>query len=1029
MTWFHWLFSNVGFMPRAICGIWTPGEIFLHNASDFLIWTAYIAIPLVLVKFAYAKRRELPFRNLFWLFGLFILACGTTHFMDIVMFYNPLYRLAGVIKLVTALASWGTVFALFHVTPMALQMRSPEELEREIEQRQRAEALLQQAHDELEIRIQERTSDLQRLNAALNESDEQFQTMANSIPQLAWIARADGFVFWYNRRWHDYMGTTPGQEEEMRGKNGLDPEILPLVTERWQHAVTTGTRFEMEFPLRGADGRSRIFLTRMEPVKDAQGNVVRWFGTNTDIDDQKCVQEELTASLALLEAKSAELSSSEARFRVLTEVMPQLVWAAQPDGFLDYYNEHWVEYTGMTMEQMQGWGWQPVLHPDDLKNCLDRWTESLRTGADYEVEYRFKRASDGTYRWHLGRALPLRDENGNISKWFGTCTDIDDQKRAQMELQRSQQELETLIQERTGELSQANEEQQRLLAELALSNAELESRVARRTAALEARTEELNSSLSLITATIESTADGIMALDLSGNAVSFNTKFKSMWHLPAHVLERSYGPELQTYAAKQLKEPDEFFELVQKHLSAPEIETFDVIEMRDGRTFERYGFPQRVSEACVGTVVNYREITERKQAEAEREELLAKEQQARGEAERANAAKDEFLSRMSHELRTPLNAILGFGQILEMQEKQLTALQNESVQQILKAGQHQLDLVNEVLDITRIQSQDSSLSLEPVALSEIVQEALDMLQSLASPTGISLHQQLRDAPPIFVLVDRQRLLQILLNLLANAIKFNKPNGQVSVFAEVLPENRVRFHVRDTGHGIAAEDLSKLFVPFARLNADMLGVEGTGLGLVLCQRLAEAMNGSLQVESQIGLGSTFSVELPLAPTPNATPDATQAATQAATQSAALIPSAPHLNGAAPPISVASMVKHTILLIEDNISNFQLIERIFDDLSDVQLVGAMQGGLGVELALLHRPDLILLDLNLPDIMGDEVLRRLQANPETRDIPVIILSADATPSQISLLLALGARQYLTKPLDVRDFLHTVKETIHAR
>ena len=201
MNWFQWLFSNSGFMPRAICGVWTPGMIFLHNASDFLIWTAYIAIPLVLIKFASVKRRELPFRRLFWLFGVFILACGTTHFMDIVMFYNPLYRLAGVIKLITAAASWGTVIALYHVTPLALRMRSPEELEREIEQRKRAEQELQQAHDNLEARIQERTSELLRINSALNTSDEQFRTMANSIPQLAWKAGPDSFIFWYNRRW------------------------------------------------------------------------------------------------------------------------------------------------------------------------------------------------------------------------------------------------------------------------------------------------------------------------------------------------------------------------------------------------------------------------------------------------------------------------------------------------------------------------------------------------------------------------------------------------------------------------------------------------------------------------------------------------------------------------------------------------------------------------------------------------------------------------------------------------------------
>ena len=296
---------------------WTPGLIWLHNASDFLIWSAYLAIPIGLISLAWKRRRDLPFRAVFALFGLFILACGTTHLMDIVMFYYPLYRFAGLVKLVTAAASWGTVLALVGIVPHALKMRAPDELEREIMAQQSAEAELQSAHSTLEARVRERSADL--------------------------------------------------------------------------------------------------------------------------------------------EATSAQLRLSEASFRLLTDAMPQIVWTARPDGFLDYYNGRWVEYTGMSIEQTQGWGWQPVLHPDDLDNCVAIWTESVRTGEPYEVQYRFKRASDGTYRWHLGRALPLRDETDNITKWFGTCTDIDDQKRAQ---------------------------------------------------------EKLASSLSLLTATIESTADGLMALDL-----------------------------------------------------------------------------------------------------------------------------------------------------------------------------------------------------------------------------------------------------------------------------------------------------------------------------------------------------------------------------------------------------------------------------------------------------------------------------------------------------------------------------------
>lgn len=342
----------------------------------------------------------------------------------------------------------------------------------------------------------------------------------------------------------------------------------------------------------------------------------------------------------------------------------------------------------------------------------------------------------------------------------------------------------------------------------------------------------------------------------------------------------------------------------------------------------------------------------------------------------------------------------------------MTPEQIADIGHILKAGKHLLDLVNEVLDITRIDAPDSALSLEPVALGEVAREAIGMLQPLAKTGGISIIQQLAASPPIFVLADRQRLLQIMLNLLANGIKFNKPNGLIIVSAEILPENRLRLDITDTGHGIAAADMTRLFVPFMRLDAEKLGVEGTGLGLVLCRRLAQAMSGSLEAQSQLGQGSTFSLELPLA---------THSKPLENGDSSAPFSDEDQLNAAE-----SASTERTILLIEDNMSNFQLIERILSDRGNVRLIGAMQGGLGLELAQQQSPDLILLDLHLPDIMGDEVLRRLREIPETQNIPVIMVSADASPAQIARLLAQGARQYLTKPLDVKQFLQAIDNTI---
>ena len=376
-------------------------------------------------------------------------------------------------------------------------------------------------------------------------------------------------------------------------------------------------------------------------------------------------------------------------------------------------------------------------------------------------------------------------------------------------------------------------------------------------------------------------------------------------------------------------------------------------------------------------------------------------EQAQAVAEDANRAKSEFLSRMSHELRTPLNAILGFAQLLELDA--VEAEQRESIEQILKAGRHLLDLINEVLDIARIEAGRLQLSAEPVQAGDLIREARDLVQPLASEEGITLDTRHAVDYMRFVVADRQRLKQVILNLLTNAIKYNRPNGAVTVACERAGADRVRINVSDTGRGIPTEMMSRLFVPFDRLGADQSEVEGTGLGLALSQRLTEAMGGTLGVESVVGRGSTFWVELPLTEDP----------------SDRLHREGRHLEL---PAAEAAGPSRTILYIEDNLSNVRLIERILARWPRAKLITAMQGRLGLELAREHRPNLILLDLHLPDTTGADVLRRLQAEAATRTIPVIVISADATPGQIDRLLAIGARAYLTKPLDVKQFVDVV-------
>lgn len=382
---------------------------------------------------------------------------------------------------------------------------------------------------------------------------------------------------------------------------------------------------------------------------------------------------------------------------------------------------------------------------------------------------------------------------------------------------------------------------------------------------------------------------------------------------------------------------------------------------------------------------------------------VAERRRAEAGADAANTAKSEFLSRMSHELRTPLNAILGFGQLLEMEGD--PSRDPNSVQQILTAGRHLLTLINEVLDIARVEAGRLSLSPEPVRLSDAIGGVLDLAHPLASERRITVATTGAAVADRYVLADSQRLHQVLLNLVSNAIKYNRPGGGLSVICDAASAGRLRITVSDTGPGIAPALQARLFTPFDRLGAEAKGVEGTGLGLTLSKRLVEAMGGVIGVESAEGQGSRFWVELPEADAP---------ITQLGTE------------GRDATIAPSSDERGTLVYIEDNLSNVQLVERILAYRPGVRLIPAMQGRLGLELAREHHPDAILLDLHLPDIPGDQILRMIRADQELRRTPTIILSADATPGQIKRLLDAGADDYLTKPLDVQRFLAIVDRVL---
>jgi signal transduction histidine kinase/CheY-like chemotaxis protein len=393
-----------------------------------------------------------------------------------------------------------------------------------------------------------------------------------------------------------------------------------------------------------------------------------------------------------------------------------------------------------------------------------------------------------------------------------------------------------------------------------------------------------------------------------------------------------------------------------------------------------------------------RERTEQMQAEILRrsQELHEANQALRA----ANEAKNEFLSRVSHELRAPLNAILGFSELLTLGE--LGAEQRDWAGLILKAGRHLLALLNDVLDISRIEGGHLSMSVEPVPVGALIADVLDLVRPLAEAAGVQLAPAPQVPAELCVAADRQRLRQVLINLLSNAIKYNHPTGTATVSVEHRPGGWLRTRVIDTGRGIAPESLGKLFTPFERLDAAQAGFEGTGLGLALSRHLIQRIGGTLDVSSLPGKGSTFWFDLP-----TASPATIGHATAEDQHLLAL-------RGYPSP--------KRVLYVEDMVENVRLVEGILAHRPAITLIPAMLAGVALDLAREHRPDVILLDLHLPDMPGEQLLALLHAESATCDIPVVVLSADATQHHIDQLHAAGVAAYLTKPIAVRDLLHTL-------
>ncbi len=660
------------------------------------------------------------------------------------------------------------------------------------------------------------------------------------------------------------------------------------------------------------------------------------------------VFDDISPQMRLLEAERAAhaaLATSEQRYRLLAENVSDVVAVGGVDGRLTWVSPSVTTAMGWEPAELVGIAFRDLVHPDDVPTVAEGQAR-LAEGRSIAFEIRMLTA-DGGHRWMNVRVQPIRDDEGQVVGRVAGWWDAQAQHEAREQLETSEARYRMLLENASDIVLQT-----------------------------------VDGALVWVSPNIE-TVTGWRPADLLGLPT------ETFWHaddLEAMVALRTSvrggSPGRGVFRFRTRSGEYVWMEVA--------LQPYTAVDATHGAVGLMHDVSDRVA-AERAELESRRALAE---SEQEARELAARYEVARNAALEASSAKTAFLSRMSHELRTPLNAVLGFAQLLELDP--MTEMQRDAVSQIRVGGRHLLDLINEILDIARIESGGLTLSMESVGLRDAVGEAYDLVRTLAAQSGVTIELLVDPDGLLHVWADRQRTIQVLLNLLTNAVKYNRADGTVTVTSGETEDGYVAVHVSDTGQGIAADALPRLFEPFDRLGAEAGHVEGTGIGLTLSQALAQAMSGRIDVVSVAGEGSTFSLVLPAA-----SPDLD-----------AELRSSPGV----PQRQAGGM---HVLYVEDNPANIALMTRIVQLRDGATLTVATTGDEGVATAIAARPDLVLLDLHLPDMRGDEVLRALRLDPATHDVPVVVVTADATSGVRQRLVGLGADGFLTKPVDVNDVL----------
>ncbi|MEI6142114.1 MAG: PAS domain S-box protein [Mariniphaga sp.] len=803
----------------------------------------------------------------------------------------------------------------------------------------------------------------QKLNEEkINHQNERLQAILEAIPDLIFVTARDGTYLEYYSSESDRLVVPDNQIIGRNIKELFNNETAALHIEKINECLEQQTIITYEFS-GSASNKELFFEVRLAPLGNSRVLTVA-----RDISDKR-KNEEI-------------LRNSEEKYRYMFFNNPQPMWIYDLEtlAFLEV-NEAAIKHYGYSYEEFLSMTLKDIRPEEDIDNLLKDIKDKKWSLNRLGVWRHLKKNGELIYVELISHFVNF---NGRNARHI-LLNDITERKQIEQEIRDLNSTLENKINERTAQLETTNK--------ILLNEIEVREQVE----------QALSRSEKNYRTVVENVNEVIFQTDINGLWLFLNISWS---RIMGYSVDESLGESFLNYVHPDDRQGniDYFKPLInrEKEFCHHEVryltKSGEIIWIE---VFARLGLNENGE--VTGTFGTLQDITIRKEA-------IEEIKKARMEAEQANMAKSEFLSRMSHELRTPMNSILGFAQLLQM--GQLSTNQMKGVNHIVKSGKHLLDLINEVLDISRIEAGHLTLSLEPVLLSDAIKETIDILKPLCFDRQIKIEQTYSPDNKIYVNSDHQRLKQILLNLMNNAVKYNRLSGNIMIKAEKkLPEPngtvKVRTSITDTGFGISADDIPKLFNPFERIGAEKSITEGTGLGLTVVKKLVDAMGGTIGVESEIGIGSTFWFELPYAE-----------------NQLELI----NKNGRITDSDAVGNAKAgTILYIEDNSSNIELVEQILlNHRTGLHLISEMYGNSAERLVNLHKPDLILLDLDLPDVHGSVVLKRLKKNEITKDIPVVIVSADAMSHQLDRLMQLGAAYYLTKPLNVIEFLQIIDKFV---